>query len=61
MPIIRVSYLEGRSRLQKVAAAEALTAALVDHFGSRPEDVTVIYDEKAREDWAIAGKVLSET
>lgn len=61
MPIIRVSFLEGRSRQQKIAAAEALTAALVDHFGSRPEDVTVIYDEKAREDWAIAGKVLSGT
>lgn len=61
MPIIRVSFLEGRSRQQKVAAAEALTAVLVEHFSSKPEDVTVIYDEKAHEDWAVAGKVLSGT
>ncbi|MDR6757125.1 4-oxalocrotonate tautomerase [Mycoplana sp. BE70] len=60
MPVIRVSFLKGRSRQQKAEAAEALTAALVDHFGSKPEDVTVVFDEKAREDWAIAGKLLSQ-
>ena len=59
MPIIHVSMLEGRTKAQKTAAAAALTAALVEHLGSRPGDVTVVFDEKPRENWAIAGKLLA--
>lgn len=61
MPIIRVSLLEGRSRTQKAKAAAALTAALVDQLHCRDDDVTVIFDEQPRENWAISGKLLPES
>lgn len=61
MPILRVSMLEGRSDEQKAAAAAALTTALEAHFGCRPEDVSIIFEEMPRESWAIAGKLLSES
>lgn len=60
MPILRVSMLEGRSDEQKAAAAAALTAALEAHFGCRAEDVWILFEEAPRENWAIAGKLLSE-
>lgn len=59
MPVLRVSLLKGRSAEQKAKAAAALTEAVKVHLGSRPEDVTVIFDEQAPENWAIAGKPLA--
>ena len=59
MPVLRVSMLEGRSEEQKAAAAAALTAALEVHFGCRAEDVWIVFEEMPRENWSIAGKLLS--
>lgn len=60
MPVLRVSMIEGRSNDQKARAAAALTAALEAHLGCRPEDVTIIFEEEPRENWAVAGRLLSE-
>ncbi|MBF9235365.1 tautomerase family protein [Microvirga alba] len=60
MPVLRVSMIEGRDNEQKAKAAAALTVALEAHLGCRPEDVTIIFEEEPRENWAIAGKLLSE-
>lgn len=60
MPVLRVSMLEGRSEEQKAAAAAALTVALEVHFGCRAEDVWILFEDMPRENWAIAGKLLSE-
>ena len=55
MPVVRVSFYEGRSREQKREIAEAITEALVRVAGSKREAVNVLFDGHAREDWVIGG------
>ena len=55
MPVVRVSFYEGRSREQKREIAEAITEAMVRVAGSKREAVNVLFDGFAREDWVIGG------
>lgn len=55
MPVVRVSFYQGRSPEQKREIAEAITDALVRIGGSQREAVNVIFDNFAREDWVIGG------
>jgi 4-oxalocrotonate tautomerase len=60
MPVVRISMIAGRSKEQKAKVAAAVTQAMVEHARSTAEDVNVIFDEQPRDNWAIAGKLLSE-
>ncbi len=55
MPVVRVSFYEGRSTEQKREIAEIITDALVRVAGSKREAVNVLFDNHAREDWVIGG------
>ena len=55
MPVVRVSFYEGRSPEQKREIAEIITDALVRVAGSKREAVNVLFDNHAREDWVIGG------
>ena len=55
MPVVRVSFYEGRSTEQKREIAEIITDALVRVEGSKREAVNVLFDSHAREDWVIGG------
>ena len=55
MPVVRVSFYEGRTPEQKREIAEAITDALVRIAGSRREAVNVLFDNHTREDWVIGG------
>ena len=55
MPVVRVSFHEGRSREQKREIAEVITDALVRIAGSRREAVNVLFDNHTRDDWVIGG------
>jgi 4-oxalocrotonate tautomerase len=59
MPVVWISLIEGRTQDQKARVAEAVTRAMVEHAGSSPDQVNVIFDDKSRENWAITGKLLS--
>lgn len=59
MPVVRISLLEGRSKEQKARVAAAVTQAMVEHASSAADDVHIIFDEQARENWAISGKLVS--
>src|ERR1700753_3156047 len=50
MPVVRVSFYQGRSAKQKLEIAEAITEALVRIAGSKREAVNVIFDNIAEED-----------
>jgi 4-oxalocrotonate tautomerase len=56
MPVVRVSFFEGRTDEQKGKLALAITDAIVEIAGSGREGVNVIYDEVARENWYIGGR-----
>ena len=60
MPVVNVQLLSGRSKDQKTRIAQAITDALVDIGGTKPEGVTVIFSDTEKDDWASAGVLLSD-
>ncbi|MCJ0764133.1 4-oxalocrotonate tautomerase [Variovorax sp. CYS-02] len=60
MPTIHVEMFEGRTHEQKKNLVKALTQAVVDTLGSKPEGVDVILQEVKRSDWATGGELWSE-
>jgi 4-oxalocrotonate tautomerase len=60
MPTIRVELMEGRTLEQKKALVQALTQAVVDTLGSKPESVDVLLFDIKRHDWATGGELWSE-
>ena len=60
MPTIRVEMLQGRTPEQKTALVKALTQAVVDSLGSKPESVDVLLYDIEREHWATGGVQWSE-
>jgi 4-oxalocrotonate tautomerase len=60
MPTIRVEMFEGRTAEQKKNLVKALTDAVVETLGGKPDAVDVIlYDIKPSE-WATGGELWSE-
>lgn len=55
MPVVRVSFYEGRSPEKKREIAEVITDALVRIGGSKRAAVNVIFENVRREDWVIGG------
>ncbi|NKB66388.1 MAG: 2-hydroxymuconate tautomerase family protein [Candidatus Latescibacteria bacterium] len=60
MPYINVKMLEGRSREQKRQLAKAITEAMVDICGAKPEGTMVVIEEHAKEDWAVGGVMVAD-
>ncbi|MES2481562.1 MAG: 4-oxalocrotonate tautomerase [Pseudomonadota bacterium] len=60
MPTLRVELMEGRTVEQKKALVQALTQAVVDTLGSKPESVDVLLFDIKRQDWATGGVLWSE-
>ena len=60
MPVVNVQLLSGRSKDQKTRIAQAITDALVDIGGAKPEGVPVIFSDTEKDDWASAGVLLSD-
>ncbi len=61
MPIIRVEMWPGRTKQQKAELAKAITEDVVRIARTKPEATFVIFQEVAKEDWAQAGVLASET
>ena len=61
MPVIHVAMLQGRSKEQKTKLAQAMTQAFVEIAKAPAEQVTVIFTEHAKENWASGGKLLSKS
>jgi 4-oxalocrotonate tautomerase len=60
MPTIRVEMMEGRTPEQKTALVKALTQAVVESLGSKPESVDVLLYDIKREHWSTGGVQWSE-
>lgn len=56
MPIVRIELFPGRSHEIKMEIATAITQALEDKAGIKPDATTVIFSEIAPSDWVVAGK-----
>jgi 4-oxalocrotonate tautomerase len=60
MPVVTIQLLSGRSKEQKTKIAKAVTDAIVDIAGARPEGVQVIFADIEKADWANAGVLMSD-
>ena len=60
MPVIRVEMIEGRTVEQKRALAEELTDAFVRTCSGNADSVYVVIDDIKKEDWAVAGKLITD-
>lgn len=60
MPIMTIELFKGRSREQKRALVEALTETYVRVMGGKPDAVTILLKEVAKEDWAVAGELMAD-
>ncbi len=60
MPIIRVEMWPGRTHEQKAALAKAITDAVVTIARTTPEATIVVFEDVAKENWAMAGKLSSD-
>lgn len=55
MPVVVVEMWEGRTVEQKRALVRAITDAMVQHAGARPDHLHIIIHEVPRHNWGRAG------
>ena len=60
MPVVTVQMWPGRTPAQKRALVRAITEAMVQHAGAKPDHLHVIIQEVPKEDWALAGVLGDE-
>jgi 4-oxalocrotonate tautomerase len=61
MPVVRVSWFEGKEHAQKAAVAADITESIVKHTGTDANYIYVIFEDVAASDWAGAGKLFGDT
>ena len=61
MPIVRVEMWPGRTRVQKAELAKVITEAMVKIAKTTPEATTIVFEDIAKENWAVGGKLSSDT
>ncbi|WP_313515702.1 4-oxalocrotonate tautomerase family protein [Pseudomonas sp.] len=60
MPVVRVSWFEGKDSVAKQAVAEEITQSIVKNTGTDPNYIYVIFEDVAPSNWAGAGKLFGE-
>lgn len=60
MPVVRVSWFEGKNHEQKQKVAAEVTDSIVRNTGTDAKYIYVIFDDVAPGDWAGEGKLFGE-
>jgi 4-oxalocrotonate tautomerase len=60
MPVVRVSWFEGKDHAAKEAVAKDITESIVKHTGTDANYIYVIFEDVAPSDWAGAGKLFGD-
>ena len=60
MPIVRIEMWPGRTHAQKAELAKRITEVVVDVAKTTPEATIVVFEDVARENWAVAGTLASD-
>ena len=61
MPVVRVSWFEGKKTAVKEVVAGEITDTIVRHTGTDAKYIYVIFEDVAPSDWAGGGKLFGET
>lgn len=57
MPVVRVTWFEGKDAKAKEAVAAEITDSIVKHTGTDPDYIYVVFEDVAPSNWAGAGKL----
>jgi 4-oxalocrotonate tautomerase len=57
MPVIRVTWFEGKDAIAKKAVAKDITESIVKHTGTDASYIYVVFEDIKPSDWAGAGKL----
>jgi len=60
MPVVRVSWFEGKDHAQKEKVAAEITESIVRHTATDPNYIYVIFEDVKASDWAGAGKLFGK-
>ncbi len=60
MPFVIVEMWEGRTVEQKRALVKAITDAMIEHAGAKPDHLHVVIHESALHNWGRAGVLGSD-
>ncbi len=58
MPVVRVSWFEGKDHAQKQKVAAEITESIVRHTATDPNYIYIIFEDVKASDWAGAGKLF---
>ncbi|WP_454875436.1 tautomerase family protein [Paraburkholderia xenovorans] len=60
MPVVRVSWFEGKDNTAKKAVAAEITESIVKNTGTDPKYIYVIFEDVAPSNWAGAGQLFGD-
>jgi 4-oxalocrotonate tautomerase len=60
MPVVRVSWFEGKDYAQKSKVAAEITKSIADNTNTDPKYIYVIFEDVKPSNWAGAGKLFGE-
>ncbi|MCF6367575.1 tautomerase family protein [Rhizobium halophilum] len=60
MPVVRVSWFDGKDAKAKKAVAAEITGSIVKNTGTDPNYIYVLFEDIAPSNWAGAGKLFGE-
>lgn len=60
MPIVRVEMWPGRTAEVKKKVAQEITQVLTNNIGCPEHAVTVVFDDREKQNWATGGKLHTE-
>lgn len=58
MPVVRVSWFEGKDHAQKKKVAAEITESIARNTGTDPNYIYVIFEDVKPSDWAGAGQLF---
>lgn len=58
MPVVRVSWFEGKDHAQKAKVAAEITESIARNTATDPKFIYVIFDDVRPSDWACSGKLF---
>ena len=58
MPVVRVSWFEGKDHEQKAKVAADITETIVRNTATDPKYIYIIFDDVRPSDWAGGGKLF---
>lgn len=61
MPIVRVTWFEGKDAVAKAAVAAEITESIVKHTGTDASYIYVVFEDVAPSNWAGGGKLFGES